>query len=311
MWRFDQVNGAEMYWGDRTLMEVRMSARWPLAASTLGVLEEDLTTTVGILQRHGAGAVELRSAEGTFVHTGLDGAQRAAVRARFADAGIDVFAVASQVRIAAAGDDSEAVDQLGAELRLAADLGARHVRVFPGAPAARVPSDQLPPLEEDAEAVDARAASRLQRVAALAEELGVWPALETHDSHPRGQDIARVLAALDRVAPGHSVGAIWDVLHPWRVGESLEDSAAHLLPRVVDGRGYVQIKDVAHPADTTPVLQGAGAVPAARFLELLDDAGYRGPISLEWERFWYPHVPSLDDALGAAAAELAAHPPRV
>lgn len=287
-----------------------MSATWPLAASTLGVLEEDLATTVGVLQRHGAGGVELRSAEGAFVHTGLDDAQRAAVRARFADAGIEVFAVASQVRIAAAGDDAEVVDQLSAELRLAADLGSRHVRVFPGAPAARVPSDQVPPLEEDVEVVDARAAGRLQRVAALAEELGVWPALETHDSHPRGQDTARVLAALDRLAPGHSVGAIWDVLHPWRVGESLEDSAAHLLPHVLDGRGYVQIKDVAHPADTTPVLQGSGAVPAVRFLELLDAGGYRGPVSLEWERFWYPQVPSLDDALGAVAAQLAAYRPR-
>ena len=49
-----------------------MSATWPLAASTLGVLEEDLATTVGVLQRHGAGGVELRSAEGAFVHTGLE-----------------------------------------------------------------------------------------------------------------------------------------------------------------------------------------------------------------------------------------------
>lgn len=287
-----------------------MSENWRLAASTLGVIEEDLATTVATLQRHGAGGVELRSAEGAFVHTGLAPAQRAAVRARFADAGIEVFAVASQVRVAAGGDDDEVVAQLGAELRLAADLGARHVRVFPGAPAARVPSDQLPTLDEDTELVDARAATRLQRVSELAAELEVWPALETHDSHPRGQDVARVLTALDRLAPGHAVGAIWDVLHPWRVGESLEDSAAHLLPHVVEGRGYVQIKDVARPADTTPVLQGTGAVPAARFLELLDSGGYRGPVSLEWERFWYPEVPGLDAALGAVAAQLAANPPR-
>src|SRR5690625_3628035 len=243
-------------------MEVRMSATWPLAASTLGVLEEDLATTVGVLQRHGAGGVELRSAEGAFVHTGLDDAQRAAVRARFADAGIEVFAVASQVRIAAAGDDAEVVDQLSAELRLAADLGSRHVRVFPGAPAARVPSDQVPPLEEDVEVVDARAVGRLQRVAALAEELGVWPALETHDSHPRGQDTARVLAALDRLAPGlvsagwaglargPRWGSSWAVRPRGGVGGWRGAAAAPWWPQVRDGRGMSRSRT--SPTQPTP-----------------------------------------------------------
>ena len=48
----------------------------------------------------------------------------------------------------------------------------------------------------------------------------------------------RLLARLDAAASDHPVGAIWDVLHPWRVGESLEDSAAHLLTHVVEGLGY-------------------------------------------------------------------------
>ncbi len=103
------------------------------------------------------------------------------------------------------------------------------------------------------------------------------------------------------------MGAIWDVLHPWRVGEALPDTAAALMHYIVDGRGYVQVKDVAHPGDTTPVLQGDGTVPLTQFLDLLADGGYAGPVSLEWERFWYPHVPSLDDALGAVAEALSGH----
>lgn len=277
---------------------------WRLAASTLGVVEESLDATVAILQRHGALAVELRSADGAFVHPGLDAAGRSAVRQRLDEAGIEVFAVASRVSIAAAGDDDQVVAHLADEMRLAADLGARFVRVFPGAPASKVPSDVLPQLEEEPGIAEARAVSRLERIVHLARELGVWPVIETHDSHPRGQDIARILDALDEAAPDHGVGAIWDVLHPWRVGEDLRATAAALMPRIVGGRGYVQIKDVAHPGDTTPVLQGQGTVPLAGFLELLADAGYAGPVSLEWERFWVPDVPSLDAALGAAAAAL-------
>ena len=277
---------------------------WMLAASTLGAVEEDLGDVVAILQRHDARAVELRSAEGAFIHTALGGAERATVRDSFASAGIDVFAVASRVRIASADDDDQVVTALADEMRLAADLGARFVRVFPGAPATRASSDEVPELEESVALVDTRAVSRLVRVVALSRELGVAPVLETHDSHPRGEDIARILEGLDQAAPAHPVGAIWDVLHPWRVGEELSTTAAALARYIVDGRGYVQIKDVARPGDTTPVLQGQGTVPLEEFLGLLADVGYDGPVSLEWERFWNPDVPRLDAALEAAARAL-------
>lgn len=283
-----------------------MSGRrnWKLAASTLGVVEEDLYTTVVMFQRHGIDASELRSAGGAFVHTGLTSSERLAVRDTFESAGIEIFAVASRVRIASAGDDDAVVAALKDEMRLAHDLGARFVRVFPGAPASQVPSDVLPQLEEDAGVANARAVSRLVRVIDHAHDLDVRPVLETHDSHPRGQDIARLIVALDEVQPGHPVGAIWDVLHPWRVAEPLLETADALMPHILEGRGYVQVKDVAHPGDTTPVLQGQGAVPLADFLGILANAGYDGPVSLEWERFWKPQVPALDDALEAVVKAL-------
>lgn len=282
--------------------------RWLFAASTLGVVDEPLQDTVAMLERHGVGAVELRSADGAFVHPALPGPARAAVREACSAAHIEIFAVASRVKIAAAGDDDEVVRALVGELRLAADLGARYVRVFPGAPALAVSSDRVPQLEEDAAEVEARAVRRLLAVQEVAADLGVRPVIETHDSHPRGVDVARILRRLDREAPAHLVGAIWDVLHPWRVGETLEVTAEALLPYLLDDRGYVQIKDVAHPGDTTPVLQGSGTVPVLAMLDLLATADYRGPVSLEWERFWNPHVPPLADAVVAAARVVRAHP---
>lgn len=286
-----------------------MTTPWLFAVSTLGVVDETVQATAAMFRRHGVRAVELRSAAGAFVHPDLPPARRSAVRELFAESGTDIVAVASRVKIAADGDDDDVTAALARELQLAADLGARYVRVFPGAPVAPTTSDAVPQLLAETAAVDARAVRRLLRVADTAANLGVRPVIETHDSHPRGDDVARVLRRLDDEAPGHPVGAIWDVLHPWRVGESLRATAEALTPYLLDDRGYVQVKDVAHPADTTPVLQGSGTVPVDDMLDLLDAAGYRGPVSLEWERFWNPQVPPLEDALAAAARVVRAHPP--
>lgn len=278
------------------------------AASTLGVVDEDLSSTAAMMARHGVRAVEIRSAQGAFIHPGSDAASRREVRRQFEDAGMEIFSVASRVRIMAEGDDAEVAAALEAELHLASDLGAHQVRVFPGAPTVgTTPSDRSPELVEPVAEADARGVRRLLLALDAAAALGVAPLVETHDSHPRGEDVARLLAALDEAAPGHPVGAIWDLLHPWRVGEELGATAQHLGRHVLGGRGYVQIKDVADRADTFPVLQGDGAAPGPEFLAVLDELGYRGPVSLEWERFWVPTAPPLEAALGAAAAFLASH----
>lgn len=280
-----------------------MSARWRLAVSTLGAVEESLADVAALLARHGIDAVELRTADDAPVHVGLTARERAEVRATFADAGVGVLTVASRVKVAS--PDPGTTASLRRHLELTADLGGRYVRVFPGAPAAPVAPDELPPVA-DVEAADTRAAEVLAATAAQAADLGVGVLVETHDSHPRGRDVARVL---DRVADHPSVGAIWDLLHPWRVGEALEESADHLLPYLLDDRGYVQIKDVPSRQDTTPVLQGTGALPLDPALALLAGRGYRGPLSLEWERHWRRDAAPLADAVAAAVTAVAAAPP--
>lgn len=283
---------------------------WSLAASTLGVVEEDLPTTVAVMRRHAVATAELRSADDAFVHRGSGPAALERVRHEFDDAGIDIFSIASGVRVAGTESDDDVVGSLLGELRTASQLGARYVRVFPGAPIGHATPDQLPQLQEPVELVNERAARRLVRVLDVAAELGVSPLIETHDSHPNGERLSRLLQSLDRIAPGHTVGAIWDVLHPWRVGEPIEDTAAYLLEHILAGRGYVQIKDAADRGDTFPVLQGRGVVPVDEFLDVLAEADYRGPVSLEWARYWQPAAAPLDEALTSAAAVLSGHSER-
>jgi sugar phosphate isomerase/epimerase len=277
--------------------------RWELGASTLGAPGAPLDEVVAILTAAGARWVELRAAADAIVSTSLPGSERAMVRSRLRDAGIDVLAVASGVQAGAAGEDRDVVSALVAHVQLAADLGARFVRVFPGLPVHDAPCDELPPILGDRACGETTAARRIAGAAGTAAGLGVRIALETHDSHPRGADVRRILDLLDPAA--HDVtGAIWDLLHPWRVGEEPGATWAALAPFLLDGRGYVQIKDVASRRVLTPVVQGSGQVPLTAAARLLADGGYTGPLSLEWERTWYPHVAPLSAALQRAATAL-------
>jgi sugar phosphate isomerase/epimerase len=276
---------------------------WPLAASTLGAPGVPLGEVLSWIRAAGGTAAELRLAAGDTVHPGLGEAGCAAVRALLADHGVSALSVASYVRVAAAGPDDVVLAELTACLDLAQRVGARFVRVFPGAALEPGPPGVPPRWQEQGTDVDGRAVRRLAAAAAMAAARGVRLVLETHDSHPRGADVARVLDRLGEVSPGHEVGAVWDALHPWRTGEVPGDTAGLLRPYLAGGRGYVQVKDVASREDLTPVLPGQGVLPLAGITRLLAP-WYRGPLSLEWERAWYPAVPALPVALAAATQVL-------
>jgi sugar phosphate isomerase/epimerase len=268
-----------------------------LTASTLGAPDDDLDTVVAALGRSHVTSVELRVSSGQIVDPAMTGRALADVRSRFDAAGISVSGLAGYVRVASDAGDEMVVGALAEALRFAAVLGAPVVRVFPGAPIH--PSDyaSVPELREEQGVVDDRAARRIDAVATLATDLDVYPVLETHDSHPRGADILRVL---ERVTG--PVGAVWDLMHPWRVGESLETTWSLLEPWIAHDRGSVQVKDADLPGDPTPVAIGRGTVPTDEFGALLRAADFDGTVCLEWERTWYPAVPPLGDALVSARA---------
>jgi len=268
-----------------------------LTASTLGTPGETLDTVIGWLGDAGVSAIELRLSAGEFAYPGMTARARADLRGRLDDAGVAVSGIASYVRVASDANDEMVTGALAHALRLGADLGAPVVRVFPGAPTAPAAYDRAPELLEPTELVDERAVRRLDAVAGIADELGVYPALETHDSHPRGEDIHRILER----ATG-KVGAIWDLMHPWRVGEPLERTWEILSPWIENDRGGVQVKDANLPTDATPLAIGTGTVPTAQFGELLRSAAFEGTVCLEWERTWHPDAVPLDDALVSATA---------
>ncbi|WP_194895337.1 sugar phosphate isomerase/epimerase family protein [Catenulispora pinisilvae] len=248
---------------------------WPLAFSTLGCSGMPLADVAELARSTGWLGLELRAADDEPVHVGLSVRERAAAREVLDSGGVTVLAVASYVRVASgAVSDDECVAATVAHAELARDLGAPYVRVFPGA-------------EEPGAEADARAVRRLNAAAARLPE-GVAILLETHDSHPQGVDIARVLSQVSG-----DVGTIWDVMHPWRTGEPIAVTKEALAPYL----RHVQVKDVLSPQERKPLPLGEGTIPLGEFYAALRELGYQGWMSLEWESKWHPDAVPLAEAL--------------
>ncbi|MFE9460861.1 sugar phosphate isomerase/epimerase family protein [Streptomyces californicus] len=252
-----------------------------LAFSTLGVPGAPVAEVVRLAAGNGYQGVELRVHREEPVHLGLSSLERADVVEAFKAAGVEIVTLAGYVRVAAEGDDEPVLAELSELLKLARDLGASYVRVFPGGG------------EQDQEDADATAARRLGAAAPAAADLGVSILLETHDSHRAGLDVARVVATV-----GHPrVGAIWDVLHTWLAGEEPVASHAVLAPHL----GYVQVKDVASADDLTPLPLGSGVLPLAQCVDRLDPQTW---VCWEYEKRWHPEAAELPGLLGAGREHL-------
>ncbi|MEV0411284.1 sugar phosphate isomerase/epimerase family protein [Streptomyces sp. NPDC050448] len=252
------------------------------AFSTLGLPGTPLDRSASLAAAHGYDGLELRAHPEEPLHPDSPPADRAAGLRTLAAAGVAVLGVAGYARVAAPGADEPVLAELHDLVRLAADLEAPYVRVFPGG------------AEQPAAVADAHAVRRLAAAAPFAGRHGVRILLETHDSHRTGAAAARVL---DRVA--HSgAGALWDVLHTWLGGESPAESRRVLARHL----GYVQVKDVASAQELTPLGLGAGVLPLAEAVAAVPPDGW---LCWEYEKRWYPGAAELPGQLARGREHLA------
>jgi sugar phosphate isomerase/epimerase len=247
-----------------------------LGFATLGCPGAPLDDVLALAQGNDFTGLELRAAPDEFTHTGLSAAQRRELRGRIEDAGLQILAVSSYVKLCAVEEQP-----LEPHLELAADLGALGVRVFPG--------DD--PGDGAAEGPSAGEIRALDRVTSAPRDVPIL--LETHDSHSTARQVAAFLSVLDTDVPGHNVRALWDSSHTWSHGETLAESFALLRPWLE----LVQFKQADSRQDYRPVAIDEGDFPIHELLTVLDGTDY--PLSLEWELKWHPHLPPLEKTLPA------------
>jgi fatty-acyl-CoA synthase len=258
------------------------------AYSTLACPAWSVEQMIAAAQRFGYDALEFRLLDGEVLDPVADRTklERAVRLTRAAGVEVCAFDTSCRVYYRTPQEQEQTAAELAAWIRLAHDLDVPLLRVFGGSPAI-----EDAPSPDDATA-DARVAETLRGAAPDAARAGVTLALETHDTYSSARRVAAVLRQVDSPA----VGALWDSHHPYRVGETPDEVLALLGPRLV----HVHIKD----ARRTPggsgwelVLLGEGDVPVRRIVTLLQETGYSGYVSVEWEKKWHPHLAEPEVAI--------------
>jgi sugar phosphate isomerase/epimerase len=251
-----------------------------LAFSTLGCPGWTIEQAGEAARRYGYAGVELRLLDGEIIPADLDADGRA--RVKRALAGLGVPSVGTSCRFTSPDGAERARNRADAEryLQLAADLGAETIRVFGGNLAE---GDTL-------EVGRDRIAESLNELALAAERVDVRIALETHDAMSAGQAVADVLARV----PSAWVGALWDSHHPYRMGESAEQTYRLLEGRIL----ATHVKDARREGDRWQLLpMGEGEVPVREMLAALHGHGWSGWVSVEWEKKWHPELAEPEVAL--------------
>ncbi len=249
-----------------------------LAFSTLAFPSQPLAKVAEFGRQCGYEGIELRLVDGELIDPAMPSQER--LRVKRDVAGLPVVAVDTSVRLTEEGP----VPQIRAFLELASEWEAPAIRVFGG---------KLPEEEGARREVLLGAAKALEDIVADAERLGVAVGLETHDSFSASSVVAELLA----MVPSPWVGAVWDSHHPHRVGETPADVYANIGQRLV----LAQVKDARRSDGEASgwklVLMGEGEVPVQEMLSVLGSHGYRGAVSVEWEKRWHPEIEEPEVAL--------------
>jgi sugar phosphate isomerase/epimerase len=195
---------------------------------------------------------------------------RKEIRANFEDMGIACCCLATSQTYSTtdAAVRAESVEQTKRYIDLAKEVGCPNLRVFGG---------KTPEGAEFA-AVKGYVAEALRECAEHAKARKVSVCLETHDGYCHSADTVEVV----RLADHPSLGICWDIMHPFRVGETI----AQAFDTVKDYVRHCHCHDGKRPegggADGWVLaLMGEGDIPHDEAFRLLAGTGYEGALSGE------------------------------
>ena len=256
-----------------------------LSFSTLGCHEYTLDQIIACGKKYGFNGVELRHVEKNVLLWELpdfsSAASLAASKRKINDAGLEVCVVGASGSFSLPGlfKRREQMDLLRRWSEVAQGLGCPYVRVFGGP----VPDGQS--MEETLK----WSSDGLNEAIPVMAKYGVTLLLETHDSFSSSKGLLPLIQRLNG-----SFGIVWDILHPIRFGEVIEETWNKLGPFVK----HIHMKDskVYSDKDFDFKFMGEGKLPIPWIMKILAAAGYKGYYSFEWERGWHPEIPSCEIA---------------
>jgi sugar phosphate isomerase/epimerase len=224
------------------------------------------------MQTYGYDGVELRIGKGHLHGVELDSPPDylATVRKQFDAANMAVSCIATSFNFSSpdATERAKTIKNVQTCLRLADAVGAPYIRIFGG----DVPHgfEATGVIDYIAEALDECTEY------AEKEKMRSMILLETHDTFSHSKYVSEVLSQVY----SNKLGVLWDVLHPMRVLESVEDT----YDAICDHVRHVHVHDCAFNDDRTKIVPcdpGEGFVPMNQVADLLKSGNFRGYLSLE------------------------------
>ena len=160
-------------------------------------------------------------------------------------------------------------------IRLASRLGGSYIRLL---------GDRNAEIEGPVD--DEVVLRALQEIAPIAEAAGVTLLVETNGVYT---DTARLRDLLARVE-SDSVGALWDMHHPYRFGGESPETTVQNLGAYIK---YTHTKDsVMENGQVHYRMMGEGDLPIGAMIRALRSVNYEGFVSLEWVRAYAPDLES-------------------
>jgi sugar phosphate isomerase/epimerase len=238
---------------------------WVCPEWTVAAIVDGMTT-------YGYDGVELRVGKGHLHGVELDSPADylSEVRKQFDAANMAVSCIATSFSFSNPDtvERQKTINNVKQALRLADAVGAPYVRVFGGEIGHGLEATGV--IDYVAEAVDECTEY------AEKEKMRSMVLIETHDSFSHSKYISEVLSQVYST----KLGVLWDVLHPIRVLESVEDT----YDAICDYVKHVHVHDCAFNDDRTKIVPcepGEGFVPMTQVVDLLKSGNYRGYLSLE------------------------------
>jgi len=245
-----------------------------LCFATLGCPTWSLARIAERAALYGYDGVELRIGGDKHIDPAMSAEERAGVKRLFAEAGLAIASTSGYTRFA--GQTNPALegqrDDLIRNIGLASDIGSPYVRTFMG--------------EEDGGRLSEYGARMLREACERAREQGVTVLMETHDSLGDGK---QALDLLNTVGSG-GLGVLWDIHRTAMAGETPAQTYAALGANI----RHLHVKDA--DAEHRPCLPGEGILPIMEVSRLLEERGFDGYLSFEWEKMWAPELEEPEEA---------------
>ena len=195
--------------------------------------------------------------------------RRARTRAQLERLGLEIPCFSSNCELTDVDNREDVINEVMRYIELASDMGTPYVRLL-------LARDIRPVgFVDDGYIVDL-----LQQLGDIASIYDVTLLVETTSEYTDSARLARVLDAVGM----DSVGALWDMHHPYRFhGESPKTTVENLGHHLK----YCQVKDsVVKDGHIEYRMMGEGDLPLYEMFDVLKASGYDGYISFEWVTRW-------------------------